>query len=56
VAVGNSLHEVFLVAAPIALAGCLVAMLVREHPLRGRAEQASRMPAAPAEREPRVAA
>ncbi len=37
-AVGNSLHDVFLVAAPIALAGFLVAMLLRERPLRGRGE------------------
>jgi EmrB/QacA subfamily drug resistance transporter len=38
-AVGNSLHEVFLLAAPIALAGCLIVMALHEKPLRGR-EQA----------------
>jgi EmrB/QacA subfamily drug resistance transporter len=37
-AVGNSLHEVFLVAAPIALAGFLIVALLRERPLRGRSE------------------
>ena len=35
-AVGNSLHSVFLVAAPVALAGCLIVLLLREQPLRGR--------------------
>jgi MFS family permease len=35
-AVGNSLHDVFLVAAPIALAGFVIALLLPEHPLRGR--------------------
>jgi EmrB/QacA subfamily drug resistance transporter len=35
-AVGNSLHDVFLVAAPIALAGFLIVMFLRERPLRGR--------------------
>jgi EmrB/QacA subfamily drug resistance transporter len=35
-AVGNSLHDVFLVAAPIALAGFAIALLLPEHPLRGR--------------------
>jgi EmrB/QacA subfamily drug resistance transporter len=35
-AVGNSLHDVFLVGAPIALAGCLIALALREQPLRGR--------------------
>jgi MFS family permease len=35
-AVGNSLHDVFLVAAPIAFAGFLVVTLLREQPLRGR--------------------
>jgi MFS family permease len=35
-AVGNSLHNVFLVAAPIALAGFLIVLLLREQPLRGR--------------------
>ncbi len=33
-AVGNSLHDVFLVAAPIALAGFLIVLLLRERPLR----------------------
>jgi EmrB/QacA subfamily drug resistance transporter len=35
-AVGNSLHDVFLVGAPIALAGFLIVLLLREQPLRGR--------------------
>ncbi|MBV9800446.1 MAG: MFS transporter [Solirubrobacterales bacterium] len=33
-AVANSLHDVFLVAAPIAFAGFLIALLLRERPLR----------------------
>jgi hypothetical protein len=37
-AVGNSLHDVFLVAAPIALAGAVIVTLLPERPLRGRAE------------------
>lgn len=44
-AVGNSLHDVFLVAAPIALAGFLIVLLLREQPLRGR-DQARPQPAA----------
>jgi MFS family permease len=36
-AVGSSLHDVFLVAAPIALAGFLIVTFLRERPLRGRA-------------------
>jgi hypothetical protein len=44
-AVGNSLHDVFLVAAPIALAGFLIVLLLREQPLRGR-EQPHPQPAA----------
>ena len=35
-AVGNSLHDVFLVAAPIALAGFLIVLLLPERRLRGR--------------------
>jgi EmrB/QacA subfamily drug resistance transporter len=35
-AVGNSLHDVFLVAAPIALAGFLIVLLLPEQRLRGR--------------------
>jgi MFS family permease len=35
-AVGNSLHDVFLVAAPIALAGAVIVTLLPERPLRGR--------------------
>ena len=35
-AVGHSLHNVFLVAAPIALVGFLVVLSLRELPLRGR--------------------
>jgi EmrB/QacA subfamily drug resistance transporter len=34
-AVADSLHSVFLVAAPIALAGFLIALLLKEHPLAG---------------------
>jgi len=44
-AVGNSLHDVFLVAAPIALAGCLITLFLRERPRRGR-PQGSPQPAA----------
>jgi EmrB/QacA subfamily drug resistance transporter len=36
-AVAHSLHDVFLVAAPLALAGMLIVFLLRERPLRGRA-------------------
>jgi EmrB/QacA subfamily drug resistance transporter len=43
-AVGNSLHDVFLLAAPIALAGCLITLFLRERPLRGR-EQTQPQPA-----------
>jgi EmrB/QacA subfamily drug resistance transporter len=39
-AVGNSLHDVFLVAAPIALIGFLVVLTLREQPLRGRTDGA----------------
>jgi EmrB/QacA subfamily drug resistance transporter len=35
-AVANSLHDVFLTAAPIALAGFLIVLALREVPLRGR--------------------
>lgn len=38
-AVGHSLHDVFLVAGPIALAGFLIVMVLRERPLRGRSDQ-----------------
>jgi EmrB/QacA subfamily drug resistance transporter len=41
-AVGNSLHDVFLVAAPIALAGALIVTLLPERPLRGRADENAR--------------
>jgi len=44
--VANSLHAVFLVGTPIALAGAMIATLMRERPLRGRAPAA----ATPAER------
>jgi len=37
-AVGHSLHDVFLLAGPIALVGCLIVLTLREQPLRGRAE------------------
>jgi EmrB/QacA subfamily drug resistance transporter len=36
-AVGNSLHDVFMLAAPIAFIGCLIVLTLREQPLRGRA-------------------
>jgi EmrB/QacA subfamily drug resistance transporter len=36
-AVGHSLSDVFLIAAPIALAGFLIVTLLREKPLRGKA-------------------
>jgi EmrB/QacA subfamily drug resistance transporter len=54
-AVGNSLHDVFLLAAPIALAGFLIALLMREQPLRGRGQgepQPASEPDAAAPREP----
>ena len=37
-AIGNSLHDVFLVAAPIALAGAVIVTLLPERPLHGRAK------------------
>jgi EmrB/QacA subfamily drug resistance transporter len=40
-AVADSLHDVFLVAAPIALAGMLVVTLLRERPLRGPGNSAA---------------
>jgi hypothetical protein len=50
-AVGNSLHDVFLAAAPVALAGCLIVLALREQPLRGRQPQPVANPdAAPSER------
>ncbi len=54
-AVGHSLHDVFLVAAPIALAGLLIAMLLRERPLRGHGPapaDAKQSPDGSSEREP----
>jgi EmrB/QacA subfamily drug resistance transporter len=52
-AVGNSLHDVFLFAAPIALAGFLVVLLLREQPLRGPSQpQPAAPPDAVAAREP----
>lgn len=36
-AVASALHDVFVVAAPIALAGCLLVLALREVPLRGGA-------------------
>jgi hypothetical protein len=33
-AVGNSLHDVFLVAGPIALAGAIIVSQLKERPLR----------------------
>jgi MFS family permease len=41
-AVGNSLHDVFLVGAPIAFIGVLVVLMLREQPLRGRTERPSK--------------
>jgi hypothetical protein len=58
-AVSNSLHDVFLVAAPIALAGFLIVLALRERPLRARASAATEPPAKPRDRAPqpdRVAA
>ncbi len=54
-AVGNSLHGVFLIAAPIALAGFLIVLLLREQPLRGREQnqpQHATEPDAVSRREP----
>jgi EmrB/QacA subfamily drug resistance transporter len=53
-AVGNSLHDVFLVAAPVAIVGFLVVTLLRERPLRGREQPAQSDKTAP--RGTRVAA
>ena len=38
-AIGNSLHDVFLVAAPIALVGAAIVTLLPERPLRKRADE-----------------
>jgi MFS family permease len=46
-AVGNSLQDVFVVAAPIALIGCLIVLTLREQPLRGRATAANAKAAEP---------
>src|SRR6266536_4649461 len=46
-AVANSLHDVFLVAASIALAGFLVVLFLRERPLRGPAPAQARTGARP---------
>ena len=40
-AVGNSLQDVFLIAAPIALASRVNVMFLREQPLRGRGQSES---------------
>jgi EmrB/QacA subfamily drug resistance transporter len=53
-AVGNSLHDVFLLAAPLALAGFLIVLFLREKPLCGREHdqpQPEPKPAAGASRE-----
>jgi hypothetical protein len=50
-AVGNSLHDVFLVAAPIALAGFLILLLLPEQPLRGRGEAQPQPAAQPGQAE-----
>lgn len=41
-AIGNSLHDVFIVAAPIALGGAVIVTLLPERPLRGRADKNTR--------------
>ncbi|HEX5191761.1 MAG TPA: MDR family MFS transporter [Solirubrobacteraceae bacterium] len=46
-AVGNSLHDVFLLAAPIALAGFFIVLALREQPLRGRQQAAQPQPVKP---------
>jgi EmrB/QacA subfamily drug resistance transporter len=54
-AVGNSLHDVFLVAAPLALAGFVIVLFLREQPLRGREQtqpDSQAKPDAAASREP----
>jgi EmrB/QacA subfamily drug resistance transporter len=57
-AVGNSLHDVFLVAAPIALAGFVIVLLLPEQRLRGREPAEPRPTSTPggAAPPPRVAA
>jgi hypothetical protein len=51
--VGNSLHDVFLIAAPIAFAGFLIVLLLREQPLRGRDHALPRPAAEPDAAAPR---
>ena len=46
-ALGSSLHDVFLVAAPIAFAGAVIVTLLPERPLRGRTTQPTRRPPMP---------
>jgi EmrB/QacA subfamily drug resistance transporter len=46
-AVGKSLHDVFLVAAPVALAGLLIVLLLPEQPLRGREQPQAAQEAGP---------
>jgi MFS family permease len=57
-AVADSLHDVFLTAAPIALAGFLIAILLREQPLRGRGDTqpSAGHPGQGTPQQPRVAA
>jgi EmrB/QacA subfamily drug resistance transporter len=54
-AVASSLHDVFVIAAPIALAGALIVTLLRERPLRGN-EQSAPAPGEQVQRRERVAA
>lgn len=46
-AVANSLHDVFLLAAPVALAGFLIVALLRERPLRSASAGPRKEPDAP---------
>jgi EmrB/QacA subfamily drug resistance transporter len=55
-AVAHSLHDVFLVAAPIALAGMLIVTLLRERPLRSSAPAKSPTPRERAPQRERAAA
>jgi hypothetical protein len=56
-AVSSSLHDVFLVGAPVALAGFVIVLFLREQPLRtGRGQNQDTTSASKAPREERAAA
>jgi len=55
-AVAHSLHDVFLVAAPIALTGFVIVLFLRERPLRSGRQRERPQPAARASRGEQAAA